>query len=121
MLSLAVRPLYGMRGLVQGLVLVVRDITAPKGVEARLRQSQKLAAIGTLAPGIAHEFNNVLASIIGFTELTVDDLPQKVGRGTTWGRSSRPDCGPSRSSSSCWPSAARAHPCVSLCTRPDYS
>jgi signal transduction histidine kinase len=60
---------------VQGLVLVVRDITAPRGVEAQLLQSQKLAAIGTLAGGIAHEFNNVLASIIGFTELTVDDVP----------------------------------------------
>jgi PAS domain S-box-containing protein len=67
-------PIRDAQGLVQGLVLVVRDITAPKGVEAQLRQSQKLAAIGTLAGGIAHEFNNVLASIIGFTELTVDDV-----------------------------------------------
>src|SRR5216683_621964 len=41
--------------------------------------------------------------------------PQKVGRGTTCRRSSRLDCGPSRSSSSCWPLAARAHPRVSLC------
>jgi PAS domain S-box-containing protein len=68
-------PIRDTQGLVQGLVLVVRDITAPRGVEAQLRQSQKLAAIGTLAGGIAHEFNNVLASIIGFTELTVDDVP----------------------------------------------
>ena len=67
-------PIRDAQGLVQGMVLVVRDITAPKGVEAQLRQSQKLAAIGTLAGGIAHEFNNVLASIIGFTELTVDDV-----------------------------------------------
>ena len=68
-------PIRDAQGLVQGLVLVVRDITAPRGIEAQLRQSQKLAAIGTLAGGIAHEFNNVLASIIGFTELTVDDVP----------------------------------------------
>jgi PAS domain S-box-containing protein len=68
-------PIRDAHGQVQGLVLVVRDITAPKGVEAQLRQSQKLAAIGTLAGGIAHEFNNILASIIGFTELTVDDVP----------------------------------------------
>ena len=68
-------PIRDAQGLVQGLVLVVRDITAPRGVEAQLQQSQKLAAIGTLAAGIAHEFNNVLASIIGFTELTIDDVP----------------------------------------------
>jgi PAS domain S-box-containing protein len=68
-------PIRDAQGRVQGLVLVVRDITAPRRVEGQLRQSQKLAAIGTLAGGIAHEFNNVLASIIGFTELTVDDVP----------------------------------------------
>ena len=68
-------PIRDAHGQVQGLVLVVRDITAPRSIEAQLRQSQKLAAIGTLAAGIAHEFNNVLASIIGFTELTVDDVP----------------------------------------------
>jgi PAS domain S-box-containing protein len=68
-------PIRDAQGRVQGLVLVVRDITAPRGIEAQLRQSQKLAAIGTLAGGIAHEFNNVLASIIGFTELTIDDVP----------------------------------------------
>jgi len=67
-------PIRDTQGQVQGLVLVVRDITAPRGIEAQLLQSQKLAAIGTLAGGIAHEFNNVLASIIGFTELTVDDV-----------------------------------------------
>lgn len=70
-------PIRDAQGLVQGLVLVVRDITAPRGIEAQLRQSQKLAAIGTLGGGIAHEFNNVLASIIGFTELTVDDVPSE--------------------------------------------
>lgn len=70
-------PIRDTQGLVQGLVLVVRDMTSPRGVEAQLRQSQKLAAIGTLAAGIAHEFNNVLASIIGFTELTIDDVPSE--------------------------------------------
>jgi PAS domain S-box-containing protein len=44
--------------------------------EARLMRSQKLEAIGTLAGGIAHDFNNILSAIIGYSELSLDDLPQ---------------------------------------------
>ena len=45
------------------------DIEEFKGVEAQLRQAQKLEALGTLSGGIAHDFNNILAAIIGFGEL----------------------------------------------------
>jgi nitrogen-specific signal transduction histidine kinase/ActR/RegA family two-component response regulator len=44
--------------------------------EKQLRQVMKLQAIGTLAGGIAHDFNNILFPIVGYTELTMDDVPE---------------------------------------------
>ena len=43
-------------------------------LELHLRQAHKMEAIGTLAGGVAHDFNNILSAIIGYTELTLDDL-----------------------------------------------
>ncbi len=60
-----------------GLRVVVahENITERKHLENQLRQSHKMEAIGTLACGIAHEFNNALSAILGFAELVQLEVP----------------------------------------------
>ena len=52
------------------------DLTDRKQAEEEIRQAHKLESIGTLAGGIAHEFNNILGIIVGNAELALNDLPE---------------------------------------------
>jgi two-component system, NtrC family, sensor kinase len=61
-------PIQGPSGNVDEIVYLMRDVTRRKEYEHKLMQADRLAAIGFLSAGIAHEINNPLTSIAGFTE-----------------------------------------------------
>jgi PAS domain S-box-containing protein len=74
--SLSVACINDDRGRITNLVFVSRDVSEEVRLQNQLVQSQKMEAIGTLAGGIAHEFNNVLFAMMGYVELAMDDVPE---------------------------------------------
>ena len=64
-------------GRTEGFVVVVRDITERLQMETQLRQSQKMQALGTLVGGVAHDFNNILGAVLGYAELTLNNVSRE--------------------------------------------
>ena len=62
-------PIRTNAGALVGSVIVLRDVSERVRLEGELREAQRLDAIGRLAGGVAHDFNNQLTSILGYTEL----------------------------------------------------
>jgi PAS domain S-box-containing protein len=72
--SISVSPLRDAKGDIIGASAIARDVTDQKRAEGELHQSQKMEAIGRLAGGVAHDFNNILAIISACTEFLRDRI-----------------------------------------------
>ncbi len=67
--SISASRYHDHEGKPAGILVMLRDVTEKKSLEAQLLQAHKMEAIGTLAGGVAHDFNNLLQAISGFTQL----------------------------------------------------
>jgi PAS domain S-box-containing protein len=70
-------PVRDKSGGITHYVGVKRDITDEITLEQRMRQSHKMEALGMLAGGLAHDFNNILYAIMGYCQLALDDVTEE--------------------------------------------
>jgi len=83
--SLTTSPIMNAGGAIIGVSKVARDITISKQFERNRLQSQKLESIGQLAGGVAHDFNNVLAIVLGSLELQHSSIRGNAEALQRWG------------------------------------
>ena len=75
-------PINGEDGRVSSIVVVMTDVTDSALLRAKLVHAEKMAAVGQLVSGVAHEVNNPLTAILGFTDLLMEnsELPESARR-----------------------------------------
>jgi len=68
-----ISPVFDLAGKLINFVAVKRDISREIEIEQQLAQSQKMEVVGQLAGGVAHDFNTILQSLLGYTELAITE------------------------------------------------
>jgi PAS domain S-box-containing protein len=78
--SINMSPMRGDNQMVNSVVIVMTDITEMAAIQSKLMQTEKMAAVGQLVSGVAHEVNNPLTAIMGFADLMLENpaLPASV-------------------------------------------
>ena len=79
--DVTITPTIDDSGMITNYVAIMRDVSVEKMLQQQLLQSEKLSSIGTFVSGVAHELNNPLSSVLGYTESLIQDrgsLPKDV-------------------------------------------
>ena len=69
-----ISPVFNEQGAIVNFVAIKRDITEQLKLEEQYLQAQKMESIGRLTGGVAHDFNNILSVIIGYTEMCLEEI-----------------------------------------------